>query len=137
MASFILTPKKVNAVHELIDDKLIRAGVKKVMIIDEAGNIITECGHDPAITDPTALAALTAANFGATAQIARLIGEEDFTLLFHKGENSSMYFLRLDEELIMLSIFSDEVSLGLIRCRADELLTPVKNILKGSDNGIN
>lgn len=130
MSSFVLTPEKVNTVRSLIDKKLISAGVSKVLVIDDAGNILTECGTNSAIVDTTSLAALAAANFGATAQIAKLIGEDDFSLLFHKGKKLSVHFIRIGKELIMMSVFNDDLSLGLIRCRITELITPIKNILE-------
>jgi len=130
MSSFVLTPEKVDAVRSLIDKNLIKAGVRKVLVIDDAGNILTECGNDSHIVDTTSLAALTAANFGATAQIARLIGENDFSLLFHKGEKLSVHIVRIGKGLIMISIFTDDLSLGLIRCRITELITPIRNLLE-------
>ena len=130
MSSFILTREKVDTVRSLIDKNLIRAGVSKVMVIDDAGNILTECGEDSHIVDTTSLAALAAANFGATSQIAKLIGEDDFSLLFHQGEKLSVHFIRIGKELIMMSVFKDDLSLGLIRCRIAELIDPIKNILE-------
>ena len=131
MSSFILTPQKVEKAHEVINKYLISEGVVKVMIIDDAGNILTDCGESVQIVDTTSLAALTAANFGATSQIASLIGEKDFTLLFHKGENLSIHFTRIGQELIMVSIFGDEVSLGLIRCRVNGLAEPLRKLFEG------
>ncbi len=130
MSILVLTTEKVERARELIDSELMDPGVLKVMVIDEAGNILTECGEDARIIDSTSLAALTAANFGATSQIAKLIGEDDFSLLFHKGEDLSVHFSRLGKELILVSIFDDEVSLGLIRCRISEILEPLNNILE-------
>ncbi len=130
MSSFVLTPEKVDAVRTLIEKNLINAGVSKVMIIDDAGNILTECGTESSITDTTSLAALAAANFGATAQIAKLIGENDFSLLFHQGRKRSVHFIRIGKELIMMSVFNDDISLGLIRCRITELTDPIKRILE-------
>ncbi len=130
MAAMILTSEKVESARALIDEQLIAAGVRKVLVIDDAGNILTDCGHDTQVVDTTSLAALTAANFGATAQIARLIGEDDFSLLFHKGENLSIHFARVGRELIIISIFGDDVSLGLIRCRVNDLINELRPIFE-------
>ena len=101
------------------------------LVIDDAGNILTECGDNSHIVDTTSLAALTAANFGATAQIAKLIGEDDFSLLFHKGENLSIHFAKIGRDHIIISIFDDEVSLGLIRCRITDIIPVLKTIFEG------
>jgi predicted regulator of Ras-like GTPase activity (Roadblock/LC7/MglB family) len=76
--------------------------------------------------DVAALSALTAANFGATAEIAKLLGEDEFNLLFHKGNKENIYFSGVGEHLIVVTIFDNKTSLGLVRLRvnkvADELL---------------
>jgi predicted regulator of Ras-like GTPase activity (Roadblock/LC7/MglB family) len=131
MSSFILTPEKVTKARELIEQNLIEAGVAKVLVIDDAGNILSDCGHSAEVVDTTSLAALTAANFGATSQIAQLIGEDDFSLLFHKGENLSIHFIRVGRELILISIFGESISLGLLRCRIAEIVSPLKDIFEG------
>ena len=61
------------------------------------------------------LAALTAANYGATTAIARLFGEEEFSLLFHKGNNENIHFSNVGEECLMVTIFSNNTHLGLVR----------------------
>ena len=76
----------------------------------------------------TSLAALAAANFGATSQMARLIGEDDFSLLFHKGKKDSIHFAKVGQEMILITIFGDEVSLGLVRLRVAELTNNIEKI---------
>lgn len=131
MSSFILTTQKVQRAQEVLNKYLINEGVVKVMIVDDAGNILIDCGESAQISDTTSLAALTAASFGATSQIASLIGEKDFSLLFHKGENLSIHFARIGQELIMISIFGEDVSLGLIRCRVNGLAEPLRKLFEG------
>ena len=77
-----LTASVLQETRIQIENVLIKAGVKNVLLIDEAGNIVVTCGHTTDDMDTTSLAALAAANFGATSQIAKLIGEDDFALLF-------------------------------------------------------
>jgi len=127
MADLVLTASVLEETKIQIENVLIKAGVDAVLLIDEAGNVVTACGHKACDLDTTSLAALAAANFSATSQIAKLIGENDFALLFHKGEKDSIYFTRIGTDLILVTIFGDNVSLGLIRLRVSQL---VKNIEK-------
>lgn len=127
MADLVLTASVLEETKIHIENVLIKAGVNAVLLIDEAGNVVTACGHKACDLDTTSLAALAAANFGATSQIAKLIGENDFALLFHKGEKDSIHFTRIGTDLILVTIFGDNVSLGLIRLRVAQL---VKNIEK-------
>ncbi|MDR9501263.1 MAG: roadblock/LC7 domain-containing protein [Desulfurivibrionaceae bacterium] len=127
----ILTADAVGGVKSIINDKLISENVQTVLVIDGAGNILAHCGQDTDGVDVLSLAALTAANFGATSQIAKLIGENDFSLLYHKGEKANIHFARLGGEMILVSIFGDDVSLGLVRVRVDELAMDINRIFEG------
>ncbi len=130
MSDFVLTIPVLEETRREIESHLIDAGAHTVFIVDQAGNIITSCGktHN-GILDFTSLAALTAANFAATSQIARLIGEDDFSLLFHKGKKDSIHFARLGDDFILVTIFGDDVSLGIIRLKVSELMLRLSSIL--------
>jgi predicted regulator of Ras-like GTPase activity (Roadblock/LC7/MglB family) len=120
---FILTTKNLKLATSLLEDTLIGAGVRTALLIDSAGNIIVDVSKDgyTEVVDALSLAALTAASLAATTQIAQIIGEDDFSLLFHKGQNTNIHFSRVGDNLILISIFGSDVSLGLIRCRVEEL----------------
>lgn len=119
----ILTTKNLKAANVLLEDTLLEAGIRTAMLIDSAGNIIANVSREDGTDqiDAMSLAALTAASLAATTQIAQIIGEEDFSILFHKGENTNIHFSRASSNLILVSIFGQNVSLGLVRCRVEEL----------------
>jgi len=130
---FILTTKNLKHANSLLEDNLIGAGVRTALLIDSAGNIIVDVSK-PGSTeemDAMSLAALTAASLAATTQIAQIIGEEDFSILFHKGENTNIHFSRVGDNLILVSIFGSDVSLGLVRCRVEELTGAFHKLFEG------
>lgn len=114
--SLILTRNEISQLEEIISEKLLDSGAEHVMVVDLSGNLIIQCGSLE-MEDVFSLAALSAANFAATAEIARLIGEEDFTLLFHKGDKRNIHFSRLGKDYLIITLFNDNVSLGLIRLK--------------------
>ena len=126
MADLVLTASVLEETRIQIENTLIKAGVNNVLLIDEAGNIVVACGHKTYNMDTTSLAALAAANFGASSQIAKLIGEDDFALLFHKGKKDSIHVARIGTDLILVTIFGDNVSLGLIRLRVAQLAKTIE-----------
>ncbi len=130
MADLILTVEAQKNASALIENQLVKAGVSSVLLIDGAGNVLANCGDGKNEIDAISLAALAAASLGATSQIAKLIGEEDFSLLFHKGKNGNIHFGRLGADLILVTIFTDDVSLGLVRCRVTELSQPILDIFE-------
>ncbi len=126
----ILTEEKQARINELIDRELIKNGVEHVFLVDMAGTLIVEKGNYP-LEDVLPLAALSAANFGATAEIARLVGEEDFTLLFHKGEKYNLHFSKIGDQFILVILFGKNVSLGLIRYNINRISHEMLSILLG------
>jgi predicted regulator of Ras-like GTPase activity (Roadblock/LC7/MglB family) len=133
MADLVLTASVLEETKIHIENTLIKAGVNTVLLIDEAGNVVATCGQKTNNLDTTSLAALAAANFGATSQIAKLIGEDDFALLFHKGKKDSIHFSRIGADLILVTIFGDNVSLGLIRLRVTQLSKTIEKVF-GQNN---
>jgi predicted regulator of Ras-like GTPase activity (Roadblock/LC7/MglB family) len=130
MADLVLTALTLEKTRSEIDEALIKAGVNTVLLIDGAGNVVASCGYKSSKLDTTSLAALVAANFGASSEIARIIGEEDFSLLFHKGKKDSIHFARVSPDLILITIFGDNVSLGLIRLRVAQLSQAIQTIFE-------
>lgn len=122
----VISKDMIEKIANVLDTELLRgAGADCTLLVDRGGNLIATRG-DPANLDVVALAALSAANFGATAELAKLIGEDDFTLLFHKGKNENMHFTSVGTGFILITLFGKDVALGVIRLKtakvADELI---------------
>ncbi len=67
--------------------------------------------------DTTSLASLTAGNVAATDGLARLIGEKEFSILFHEGEKDNIHISIVAQRVILVVIFDERSSLGLVRLR--------------------
>jgi len=126
----VLSKEAVNSIIAIIDEDLLRAGADCVLLVDRSGNLIVNRG-DPANLDVVALAALSAANFGATAEIAKLSGEDDFTLLFHKGKNENIHFTKVGKGFILITLFGRDVSLGVIRLKTAKVTEDLLPVLAG------
>ena len=62
-------------------------------------------------------------------EMAKIIGEDDFSLLFHKGEKESIHFSRVSEDLLLLNIFGKDVSLGFLRLKVAEAVRKLKETI--------
>ena len=71
----------------------------------------------PVAFDPTAFASLTAADFSANDQLARMLGEPEFGALFHQGERESMYLADIARRVILVVLFDNATTLGLVKLR--------------------
>lgn len=124
-----LDKKQFERIEEILSEELIALGIRCVLLIDLAGNIIVNLDDGNLEHDIYSLAALAAGNFGAVSAMAKIVGEEDFSLLFHKGESESIHFSKIDDELLLVTIFGKGVSLGFLRLKVTEATKKIKNIL--------
>jgi len=90
-----------------------------VILIDRSGQIMAERGYSRK-RDAEELAALAAAAFAATEQVARLIGENSFTVLFHQGQERNIHLSVVGDSALMLAAFDDRTTLGLVRLYATD-----------------
>jgi predicted regulator of Ras-like GTPase activity (Roadblock/LC7/MglB family) len=117
----VLMQEDVDRIQDCLERVLNKAGAHTILLIDRSGQLISHCGEKPP-EDSVALAALTAANFGATAAIARMLGEKDFSLLFHKGKDENMHFSAFGEDFLLVTLFDNNVSLGLVRLHVEKAI---------------
>jgi predicted regulator of Ras-like GTPase activity (Roadblock/LC7/MglB family) len=92
------------------------SNAKLVFLVDKNGQHIAVQG-DLENLDATSLASLTAGNVAATDGLAKLIGEKEFSILFHEGEKDNIHISIVAQRVILVVIFDSRSSLGLVRLR--------------------
>ena len=92
------------------------SNAKAVFLIDKNGQHIAAAGETDEF-DSTSLASLTAGNVAATDGLAKLIGEREFSVLFHEGQRDHIHISIVARRAILLVIFDERSSLGLVRLR--------------------
>ncbi|MGB5984449.1 MAG: roadblock/LC7 domain-containing protein [Desulfobacterales bacterium] len=127
--SYTLGEKQLDDIEQVLKDDIVELGVNCVFIIDMAGNIIANLDNGQMKHDIYSLAALAAGNFGAVSAMAKIIGEDEFSLLFHKGKNENIHFSKILNDFLMITIFRNEVSLGFLRLKVAEAIEKLNKIL--------
>lgn len=98
-------------------EKLLReANAKVIFLVDKNGQLISGVGETERF-DTTSLASLTAGNIAATGGLAKLIGEKEFSILFHEGEKDNLHISIVGSRVILVVLFDSRSSLGLVRLR--------------------
>jgi predicted regulator of Ras-like GTPase activity (Roadblock/LC7/MglB family) len=126
--NIVITQRDLEKINFCLNKMVSSSLAQSVLLIDRSGQLIAHHGNAPAI-DMSSLSALTAANFGATAEIAKILGEEEFTLLFHKGRSENVYFSAIGEHVILVTLFDDRTSLGVIRLQISKIIDELSKIL--------
>jgi predicted regulator of Ras-like GTPase activity (Roadblock/LC7/MglB family) len=134
--SYALGQNQLDRIEDILKSELIDNGVRCVFLIDMAGNIITNLDNGEKQHDIYSLAALAAGNFGAVSAMAKIIGENDFSLLFHKGKKENIHFTKIASEFLLVTIFGNDISLGFLRMKVGESVDRLKGILDSLTPGM-
>ena len=101
------------------------------LLIDRSGQSLAMAGASPSL-DTVSIGALAAGAFSSTAALARLLGESEFSVLFHEGVKESLHVSTVDDGTILLAIFDDHTTVGMVRLFAREASTAIGKILEES-----
>ncbi|ACN16624.1 MglB [Desulforapulum autotrophicum HRM2] len=125
----MLNQSQLDAIDHAIETHLMAAGLDHVIYMDMGGNTIAKHDNGKSRLDSTAFAALAAGNFAAVDAMAKLVGESEFSLLFHKGERSSIHFSKVNNDTLLVSMFSKDISLGMVRLKVTEAIKAINRVL--------
>ena len=132
----VFTIEDVAILDGILADFLQKADTDLTIVIDRGGNVISQLG-DIAIMDVTTIAALAAGSFAATRELARRIGEVEFNALYHQGNGNHIFMNSVDDNTIMITVFSQRTTVGLVRFYAASTAQSIADLLKslrGSDD---
>lgn len=125
--------RRINACLSRLNQE---ARSKAVFLIDKNGQLISSQGETAGL-DVTSLASLTAGNIAATSGLAQLLGEKEFSILFHEGERDNLHISIVAQRVILVVIFDSRSSLGLVRLRvkkaSEDLVRIFADIMKKLD----
>ena len=117
------------AINTILQELLKNSNAASVLLLDKTGQLISSLG-DPPQFDMHGFASLCAADFEANAQLAILIGEKDFSTLYHQGSNESMYLARVEQNIILVILFDKRTTLGLVRLRAKKAVDNLEMVIR-------
>lgn len=103
-----------------------------VFLVDKNGQLLCSVGDEGGY-DTTALGSLAAGNIAASGGLARLIGEKEFSILFHQGEKDNMHISLIENRIILVVIFEARTPVGLVRLRVKKANRDIVKILEEID----
>ena len=124
----IIQQQDAGRIHELLTRFLADSGAGDVLLIDRGGQLLAMDGDGQAL-DAVSISALAAGAFSSTAAIAQLLGEPEFSGLFHEGAKRSIHVSTVDDQSILLAIFDERTTIGMVRLCAGEASRAVGAVL--------
>jgi len=125
-----LGPHDLARLDQLLRSFLDETKAHCVLLLDRTGHILTTAG-DGAGLDRMAIASLAAADFAASGQLAVLLGEEEFTSLYHHGTRRSMYLVDLAGQAILAALFDGRTTLGMVRLKTRNMVPAFASLFAG------
>ena len=129
LPDLVLYDEEFRKIKESLNRLASDANANVVFLVDKNGQQIAAVG-DLKSLDTTSLASLTAGNVAATDGLARLIGEKEFSILFHEGERDNIHISIVAQRVILVVIFDERTSLGLVRLRVRRAMAELETIFQ-------
>ncbi|MGB5107976.1 MAG: roadblock/LC7 domain-containing protein [Candidatus Zixiibacteriota bacterium] len=102
---------------------------KCALLVDKDGHLIARHGFTQTL-DTTALSALMAGSFASTAEIAKLVGEPEFSVLFHQGKKDHIHMGLVGDRSILAVVFDDRTTIGMVRLYAKEAAEELQKVFE-------
>jgi len=117
-------------IYDQVLQRMLRQSLAKcVLLINRNdGSLITSQGFLEDL-DTMSLGALAAGAFASAREIARLVGEQEFSVLFHQGEREHVHVNLAGNNGLLMTLFDDRTTVGLVRLCAREACGQIERML--------
>ena len=109
----------IDSINAVIDAFLKQSAAKCALLIDKDGHMVTGRGATKNI-DVDTISALVAGSFAATREMAKLLGEDEFSALFHQGKSDNIQLSIVGDRALLTAIFDEQTTVGMVRLYANE-----------------
>ncbi len=87
---------------------------QSALLVDKSGQIMITAGNIDSF-DVTTFGSLCAGDFSANDQLAQILGEDEFSTLFHRGSSDLVFLSDVAKRFILVVVFDERAILGMVR----------------------
>jgi len=127
--SVSLIEEDVLKLRRIMLELLERSEAEGCLVCDSGGYVLAQEGRK-ASRDPMLISALGAGVFAASRELARVLGEDEFSALLHQGEVMSIYLCAVDSEVLLTVVFSKKANAGLVKLYATPAAKEMQTLFK-------
>ncbi|PMQ02513.1 MAG: MglB protein [Dictyoglomus sp. NZ13-RE01] len=129
LLSLIISLEDQEEIERYLGQFLNESKAKAALLVDKSGTVIGGKGTASQF-DFVTISALAAGAFSATQELAKLLGEEEFSLIFHQGKRNHLHISHIEKQVLLLVIFDDSTTLGMVRLFAQKACQNLAEIIK-------
>ena len=127
----MLTAEDQMAIESRLADFITKSEAQWSALVDKGGNLLAQSG-DTGSLDLSILSALAAGSFAATHELAKRLGESEFSALYHEGHGQHILMSALNHECLLVTIFGERTNIGLVRFYAQQATVSLNELLSGA-----
>ena len=128
----VLSEETSNRLDLILNEFLTISGAKCALLVDKDGYLVTQQGEAFSFHNDT-ISALVAGGYAATKEIARLLGEDEFSVLYHQGKRENIQLTLVADRVLLTVIFDDQTTLGMVRLYSQETAKKISKVLEDMD----
>jgi predicted regulator of Ras-like GTPase activity (Roadblock/LC7/MglB family) len=125
----MLTAEDQMAIESRLADFLAKSEAQWSALVDKGGNLFAQSGNTGSL-DLSILSALAAGSFAATHELAKRLGESEFSALYHEGHGQHILMSALAHECLLVTIFGERTNIGLVRFYAQQATVALNELLQ-------
>jgi len=128
MKDMILFPEDIDRLNVILDQLTVKANLLLSVLINKDGRLLTFQGSLEKI-DTVSMAALVAGNSASTLAIANLMGETEFSAMYHQGKERHIFITVVDENTFLCLVFDDRTNIDRVKVFARQFDRQIKKAL--------
>ena len=119
----------IEVIGKSLNAFLKNSNAQCALLVDKDGHLVTKEG-EARTYDMDTISALVAGSFAATKQMAKLLGEEEFALMFHQGKKDNIQLSLVGDRTILAVIFDERTTLGMVRLYSSQVSAKLAQVFK-------
>jgi predicted regulator of Ras-like GTPase activity (Roadblock/LC7/MglB family) len=129
LTSLIVPTEEITQIDECLNHLVEDTGGNYALLLDKSGQVIASQG-DGIRQDITALGALIAGTFASSREVAKLLREKDFRMLFQQGVRENIFIALIEEQWILCVIFNKGTHIGLVKVLTKKATDELGSVLE-------
>jgi|GEM_PF-556081 len=132
MALQVIREDILKKMEDSVNGFVKQTHVKCAMVADKSGQLIMQVGFTASL-DLRSLAALVSGIFVSGEELAKILGESHFVVLYHEGRNMSIFFSLIALDYIFVAIFDDRTNMGVVQLYSNEVKEALAPVLEEAE----
>lgn len=119
LSSLIVTTEGLKNITDILNKLKEETKARYIILVEKSGQMIANVGEETPFTMP--LSALVAGAFASTREIAKLLGETEFNVMFQQGKTRNIHISSLKTQDLLTVVFDESAMLGIVKLKAKQV----------------